>query len=241
MKKTPTPPPENNPFYPKPITDDPVTTTKPSPVIQSLPNYIGKPNVDIFEAVKHEDMAMVKQLFQLQNTKPWLDLINTKDSGGKTPLHCVARNNSNVEVLQYLIWQGAEVNAKDNVGWTPLHSAAFYNSNVEVLQYLISQGIDVNAKDICGMTPLHAAASSNSNVEVLQYLVSKGAEVNAKDKYGGRTPLHLAAFYNRNVEVLQYLISQGIDVNAKDNDGKTPLNLANTDEKKKILRDAGGR
>ena len=54
------------------------------------------------------------------------------------------------------------------------------------------------------------------------------------------TPLHLAAKYNH-VEVVKYLISQGADVNAETTWGNTPLDLANNEEKKNILREAGGQ
>ena len=58
-----------------------------------------------------------------------------------------------------------------------------------------------------------------------------------KDVLSG-TPLHGAAHNNSNVEVLKYLISQGTDVNARTGEGKTPLDAADTDEKKHILREA---
>jgi len=41
-------------------------------------------------------------------------------------------------------------------------------------------------------------------------------------------------------ETPAYLISQGADVNAKDNEGKTPLDCADTEEKKEVLRKAMG-
>ena len=56
------------------------------------------------------------------------------------------------------------------------------------------------------------------------------------------TPLHWAASeHQRNVEILQYLISQRADLNAKRYDGLTPLDVADTDEKREILRAAGAR
>ena len=58
----------------------------------------------------------------------------------------------------------------------------------------------------------------------------------------GWTPLHRAAIRNRNVEVLRYLVSvPNVDVNAQDKAGKTPLDVANTEEKRAILRAAGGK
>jgi ankyrin repeat protein len=172
--------------------------------------------------------------------------VNARNNDGATPLHYVAHHNpDNIEVFRYLVSQGADVNAKLHWGHTPLHDFAMrHGSNVEVLKYLVSKGAKVYAKNDWGDTPLHFAAKHNPNVEVLKYLVSQGAGVNAKNN-GGWTPLHEAAAHNSNVEVLRYLVSvPGADVNVRNNwEGKTqtPLDLAETEEKKSILRAAGGR
>jgi ankyrin repeat protein len=113
------------------------------------------------------------------------------------------------------------------------------------LKYLVSRGADVNARNNDVATPLHYVAHHNpDNIEVFRYLVSQGAGVNAKNN-GGWIPLHEAAAHNSNVEVLRYLVSvPGADVNARNHwEGKqqTPLDLADTEEKKSILRAAGGR
>jgi WD40 repeat protein len=99
---------------------------------------------------------------------------------------------------------------------------------------LISQGADVNAVDNAGCMPLHHATW---NMDICQYLISQGADVNAADTNGG-TPLHHTIWNNSSVEVMKYLISRGADVHAKNRYGKTPLDIANTEEKKQILRNA---
>ncbi|MDR0327164.1 MAG: ankyrin repeat domain-containing protein [Planctomycetaceae bacterium] len=152
-----------------------------------------------------------------------------------------------VQDVDFFVKKGADVNARNDDGHIPLHLASVQNSNIEVLRCLVSLGADVNAKNRWGSTPLFEAVAHldgahhpyvKVNVEVLRCLVSLGADVNTKNQFN--TPLHEAVLRDPNVESVKFLISQGADVNAKDHDGKTPLDVANTEEKKAILRAAGG-
>ena len=169
----------------------------------------------IFDAVEKGTIADVRYFVENKGAD-----VNAKGKYGSTPLHKAAETNT-LDVIQYLVAQGADVNAQ-YWRYTPLHKAAEKNS-LEVLQYLISQGADVQAKGEEGLTLLHYAAGGNS-MEVLQYLVSQGADVLAKGNLGW-TPLHKAAESNT-LDVLQYLVSQGADVDEETGGGDTPLLLA---------------
>ena len=112
---------------------------------------------------------------------------------------------------------------------------------VHDIDYWIENGGSVDAKDNVNNTPLHYVAWKNPSVEVLKYFVSKGADIIAKNNYGN-TPLHFAAEFNSKAEVLQSLTSLSVNVNAKRYyDGRTPLDVANTEDKRQVLRKAGGK
>ena len=167
--------------------------------------------------------------------------VNAKGCEGQTPLHLAAGGNS-VEALHYLVSQGADVKAKGSLGWTPLHKAAESNT-LEVLQYLISQGADVDEETAGGDTPLLIAIGKNSNIAVVEYLVFKCSDVNAKDAWGS-TSLHKAAGKDYRgdewgIPRMQNLLLRGADVHVKNIYGKTPLDWADSDEKKRILLEAG--
>jgi len=97
------------------------------------------------------------------------------------------------------------------------------------------------------MSLLHVAVTINPDVEFIEYLLSAGADVRAvcinwddslERSYHTPTVLHLAAQYNPNIEVLECLISANTNVNAQDYDGRIPLEVADTEEKKHLLRQA---
>ena len=89
-----------------------------------------------------------------------------------------------LELMDWLIAQGADINVKDEYDCTPLHYHAKVN-NVERVALLLERGADIEAQDKYENTPLHFA---EYNAEVAQLLIEKGADVNAKDDRGN-TPL----------------------------------------------------
>ena len=85
-----------------------------------------------------------------------------------------------LELMDWLIAQGADINVKDEYDRTPLHYHAQVN-NVERVALLLEKGADIEAQDKYKNTPLHFA---EYNTEVAQLLIEKGADIKAKDDRG---------------------------------------------------------
>ena len=81
--------------------------------------------------------------------------INSRDIGGRTPLHlCCASIGQNVvtaKMAERLIRAGADVNAKNRCGETPLHLCAM-DSNINLVKFFVSNGADPNVKTNDGKT-----------------------------------------------------------------------------------------
>ena len=58
-------------------------------------------------------------------------------------------SNGQLEAIESLLGQGADVNMRNTNGETSLHYAALFCS-VEIVEYLVSRGANVNAKDDFG-------------------------------------------------------------------------------------------
>ncbi len=59
-----------------------------------------------------------------------------------TPLNWAARSG-HIEMVAYLIKNGADPNAKDNDGYSTIHLSAMFNHPI-VVAYLLAKGVDVN-------------------------------------------------------------------------------------------------
>ena len=67
-------------------------------------------------------------------------------------------------------------------------------------------------------------------------LLEAGADIHALDD-DDETPLHWAAKHGP-VEALEFLLKRGARTDLKDNQGNLPIDVADSDEKKRVLREA---
>jgi uncharacterized protein len=87
-----------------------------------------------------------------------------------------------LERVDSLLAQGADVNAKNSAERTPLLAAAAAG-NSRIVRKLLAFGADPNLADKRGVTPLMEAAAHGYE-EVAKQLVAAGSDVDAKDSAG---------------------------------------------------------
>lgn len=108
---------------------------------------------------------------------------------GSNPLAVACSHSRNVEIVKFLIKNGADVNARGYNGTFPLYQAVRKN-RAAIADVLIQHGANVNAKNADGATALHYAAL-NGMESTVNLLLIRGAEINARD-VEGKTPLSWA-------------------------------------------------
>jgi len=113
-----------------------------------------------------EDYRWAVQTGDLNNTKKFATKLGVKvvDAGvnARTPLHWAA-DYGQLEILEFLVAQGADLEAKDRFGITPL-LAAVHEGHAEAVKFLLSKGANRNVK---GPDGLSAADAGNDAIKKL--------------------------------------------------------------------------
>ncbi|KAL7890845.1 hypothetical protein AOLI_G00003210 [Acnodon oligacanthus] len=197
-----------------------------------------------------EAKAMLKEAWQKSNGElvSGADVVNCANADGITALHqaCI---DGNMDVVSFLLSQGANVNQVDNEGWTPLHVAASCG-NREITEYLLKQEASLSLVNCDGDSPLDIAEDEAMEALLQEHTQKQGVDLEAAKRLEeelimrdarswltdglpadlqhprtGATPLHVAAAKGY-LEAIKLLCQCGLDVSAKDWDGWTPLHAA---------------
>jgi len=141
--------------------------------------------------------------------------ISPPNKWGNTPLH-IAEEYNNINIIKFLVANGADVNAIGRFGNTPLYNAAI-NGHIEIVKYLVSQGADVNARNKAQLLCPVGIAIWKANFEIAEFLVSKGAILETRPSFNSLRSSSKALDNAEVIRKINLLVSLGGDVNAKDN------------------------
>ncbi len=167
-------------------------------------------------AVRTSNVDIVSKFIKKTNIN-----INFYDQDGNTPLH-VAAEDGNIDIINLLIKNNADIHAVNHFCRTPLHYGV-ETDDIDIIRLFISNGANVNSSNEDFYTPFQLAIT-RGYLDNIDLLIENNADVKAVTVRGD-TPLHLAAAVGY-VDVMELLLKKNIDVNFKNKSGNTPLHIA---------------
>ncbi len=129
----------------------------------------------------------------------------------KTPL-IIAIEEEHLEIIDYLLKNGADPMLKDWTEKTAINHTVFLKNPKPVCKLLIEYGANLEYNDYFGQTPLMHAVKLEKYIAAKAY-IELGANVNAVGKYGD-TPLSLAV-KEESIPLIELLIENGADPKKK--------------------------
>ena len=104
---------------------------------------------------------------------------------GQTPLMIAIRGQRHIEIVNFLIENGANIFTKDSHGWGLLESVISFPRHIDprIVKKLIDLGLNVNSKVPVENSPLRLAAVYGTD-EIFDLLIEAGADVNALSDKG---------------------------------------------------------
>ena len=163
--------------------------------------------------------------------------INSMTTNGSTPLHSAAACGA-VEIIDLLLYFGANLSAVDKDGLSTLHHAILHIHSDQLDGEFILNRTDLGGTlhlvtiDRRGHLAMFYEKDNNIIRNTDQYrwldafinLILRGSDIHAADK-NGRTPLHIAAA-NGLADAVNVLLQRNSKLELRDILGKTPLEVA---------------
>ena len=172
---------------------------------------------DLFRAIGAQNK---REIALVLKRRP--ELVNEQNSEGMTALCLVCGSSEPIDIIEFLIENGADVNAKMSNNETALVRAVHHSSTDEV-ELLLVNGADADATTGDGGHVLFLAAKDGQKA-IMKLLVAHGANVNARNREGQTILFY--DFVIKDNDFLKNILEKGIDVNVRDNDGMTAVKLA---------------
>ncbi|KAJ8664437.1 hypothetical protein QAD02_006099 [Eretmocerus hayati] len=152
------------------------------------------------------------------------------DHHGCAPIH-IAIENGNVELVKWLVQNGADIHLKDGRGLSPFEVDLTLNGKYGIFEanskILCDSG---NPVDALGYSYFHIGCILG-NIDVMQFHIDAGVDVNLPTEisvdgyYCAQTPLHvvLQDDINNVIDTVSYLLKNNADPAARDAYLNTPL------------------
>lgn len=138
-----------------------------------------------------------------------LDINQQTSNKDTAAMYSMANNNDNVEMLDFLVKNGADIRKFSYRHGDDCFNIALKYGNIECVKYFINNGFDINRHSDNIYPPVSIAARALSDAprnhikkinrlaELVDFLVKKGADINVTDKY--------------DMHILKHVMCSGLD------------------------------
>jgi ankyrin repeat protein len=176
----------------------------------------------VVEAAERGDLDEVRRLVQ-QDRGLLVAMCGTYDWAYMSPLSAAAKEGR-LEVVRYLLDEGADINLRPPSGYTAVGLACIMG-RVEAAALLLARGADISPL-AHGWIPL-MGASRSGHADVVELLLAHGcSDIDRYWHSTGQTALHIACSCGR-AEILGLLLGAGADPHLVERrEGRTPLAIA---------------
>jgi len=183
--------------------------------------YIGL----IIQNIKLEDLLQID---------PNIDFYNAQGTATTPIIQAIATQD--IDLLNKIIEQGADVNKETLEGALPLVQAIWINNKAkEIIQILLDNGAEINKiQSFANITPLMSSIVAEKE-EIIELLLKNKANPDIKSGEYVRTPLHEAVI-RENIEIVKLLLKNKADPNIAQEDGLTPLHSAVMKENEELVK-----
>ncbi|QDO93035.1 ankyrin repeat domain-containing protein [Formosa sediminum] len=155
--------------------------------------------------------------------------VNKLTHDGRTYIFWAA-NKGNVELMEYLLKQGARTDISDDHGYNLLNFAATGGQkNTKVYDLCLANGLKLTDVNHDGANALLLVSQRATDFSTINYFTAKGLDLNSKDAHGNGIFNYVAK--SGNTDMLDQLIAKGVDYKNLNNDGGNAM----------IFASAGGR
>ncbi|KAK2526433.1 hypothetical protein Q9233_008203 [Columba guinea] len=155
--------------------------------------------------------------------------LKTDNTWGFFPIIDKACIDENLDMVKFLVENGANVNQQDNEGWTPLHAVASCGY-LNIAEYLISHGANVAAVNSEGEVPSDIAEEAAMKDLLLEQVKKQGVDLDLARKEEEQQMLQ---------DARQWLNSGRIEDIKQPRTGATALHVAAAKGYSEVMRSHG--
>ena len=140
-------------------------------------------------------------------------IVDSPNNEGVRPIHAALQTNPlNLDIVQLLLSNKADLGKPDETGVTPLN-IIFNSKNTNLHLLIINNDVNEDVRKAFEPFLLYAMFCVNKDIRILQALLAHGMDKNIVLK-NGWTPLHYACGMGC-MDIAEFLIREGADLQAK--------------------------